>query len=102
MGVLLTGVIILTTDPSLDREKKKTEKTLFGRLNKDCELILVYKWIDPVTHQVVSKELHPALASKASLRQILVDLTDEIKRMNNLDLCEVIERKLSLLGRLEL
>lgn len=59
-------------------------------LNKDCELILVYKWIDP------------ALASKASLRQTLVDLTDEIKRMNNLGLCEVIERKLSLLGRLEL
>jgi hypothetical protein len=58
-------VIVLTADPSLDREKKKkTEKTLFGRLNKDCELILVYKWIDPVTHQVVSR---------ASLRQILAD-----------------------------
>jgi hypothetical protein len=38
-----------------DREKKKT---LFGRLNED------WKWIDPVTHQVVSR---------ASLRQILAD-----------------------------
>ncbi len=81
-------------------------RSVFGRLNEHCELIIVYRWIDPVSLKLMSKEQHPAWLSKATLRGYLKDLgveiTPQILALEKIDLADLLENAFHADGRLEI